>query len=317
MTSHDKIKVVILTPVDRYLGFSAPISPVQQFTDAATTIDVSVTFKDPQRIYIVANKESVPTLRDKDGDIDGDVFFAFGHTLLDRNMVKYAIIALEKSGKMVINGSRALTVSDDKGLMALEFAGKLNITTPKSVIASARSASQRLISEIDSDIALSKMTGYTAGGVGIQPLIPDMNQVAPALWASRMDEKPRVLQNDIDGSAADVPRTVIRAYIVGGVVIGCYTTNGYGIVNCAGLARESKAERFQPNRDEIAMLLEAAHTVGASGYCRIDAVRQAHGLAIFEVNPLARIDTGSLGIDVAGEILRYAKKIGIKAKNNG
>lgn len=317
MTSHDKIRVVILTPVNRYLGFSAPVSPVQQFTDAATKVDVSVTFKDPQRIYIATNNESVPMLRDEDGDIDGDVYFAFGHTLLDRSMVKYAIIALEKAGKTVINGSRALTVSDDKGLMALEFAGKSNITTPISVIGSARSASQRLINEIDGGTILSKMTGYTAGGVGIQPLNPDINQVAPALWASRMDEKPRVLQNDIDGSAADVPRTVIRAYIVGGTVIGCYTTNGYGIVNCAGLARESKAERFHPNKDEIVMLLEAADTVGASGFCRIDAVRRAQGLAIFEVNPLARIDTGSLGIDVAGEILRYAKEIGIEARNNG
>ena len=316
MTTQEKIKVVVLTPVNRYLGFSAPISPVDQFTNAAKVVGVDVVFKDPQRIYITTNKDSTPILRDEHGDIEGDVYFGFGHTLIDRNMVKYAVIALEKAGKLVINGSKALTVSDDKGLMALELSGRPNIETPVSVIASARSASQSLISELEGDIILSKMTGFTAGGVGIQPLNPDINQIAPALWASRMDEKPRVLQNDIDGSPADQPRTVIRAYIVGGSVIGCYTTNGYGIVNCAGLARESKAVAFYPNESEITMLLDAAHAVGSSGFCRIDAVRRPKGLAIFEVNPLARIDAEAFGVDVAGKILRYAQKIGMEAKIN-
>ena len=314
MASVEKIKLVVLTPVGRYLGFSAPISPVQQFTEAANKAGVDVIFKDPQRIYIATNKDSVPVLRDEHGDIDGDVYFPFGHTLLDRNMVKYAIVALEKSGKIVINGYKSLTVADDKGLMALEFANHAKITTPTSIIASASSASERLLGEIKGDIVISKMTGFTAGGVGTQPLNPDINQVAPVLWASRMDERPRVLQNDIDGSAPAEPRIVIRAYIVGGQVIGCYTTKGYGIVNCAGLARESKAEKFNPSKKEVTTLLNAASIVGATGFCRIDAVRKKEGLSIFEVNPLARIDAEYYDIDVAGAIVHYANKIGKEAK---
>lgn len=45
--------VVIITPVGRYLGFSAPESPIKQFTEAAEKLGVVIAFKDPQKIYIL------------------------------------------------------------------------------------------------------------------------------------------------------------------------------------------------------------------------------------------------------------------------
>ncbi len=301
--------IVIFTPVDRYLGFSAPVSPVDQFTAAAEQLGVPVIFKDPQRIFIKADKNTKPKLYDENGPIDGSVFFAFGHEPLDRNMVRFIITALESAGEKVINGQEALTVADDKGLMALAFAGRSDIPTARSIIASARGHVPSILELLDSgETVIAKMTGFTAGGVGTQPVKADIDYLAPQLWLSRMDTRPRVIQNDADKLPANSTRIVIRAYVVGGKLIGCYTTEGYGIVNCAGLARESEGRIYKASKDEERIFLAAAHAVGASGYCRIDAAG-GENFCIYEVNSIARLDAEKYGVDIPKAILKYAVQL--------
>lgn len=305
--------IVILTPVNRYLGFSAPISPVDQFGEIASDWGVPISFKDPQRLSIKMGSNNHPTICDKDGEINGSVFFPFGHELLDRKMTLMIISALEKTGKKVVNGSKALTVADDKALTAIALAGEPEIPTPKSVITSARSDSKGVIdflTDSRDEKILAKMSGYSAGGVGIQPLPADIDYLAPALWLSRMNNRPRVIQNDADQKEKGSPRGVIRSYIVGGKVVGSYTTNGYGIVNCAGLTRESKAKTYHTSKAEEKIFLKAAEKVGCSGFCRIDAAK-GENLSIFEINPLARIDAEKYGLHIAEEILLYCIKLAI------
>ncbi len=304
--------VVILTPVNRYLGFSAPISPVEQFTPIARKWGLPLLFKDPQRVLIYLNANGIPELYDELGPIKGSVYFPFGHDPLDRNMVRMIIAAVERQGAKVVNGSRALTVADDKGLIAIEMANR-RIPCANSIISSARgdvTTALELLKNVDPELkhVVVKTTGFTAGGVGTQPMNADIDYLAPLLWASRKDSDPKVIQNDIDGTPQSEGRIVVRAYIVGGEVVGCYTTKGFGIVNCAGLARESKGKKYLPTESEVGMYIKAAKSVGAEGFCRVDA-SGGKNKAIFEINPLARIDAEKYGLNIPEEIVWYCIKL--------
>lgn len=300
--------LVVITPVDRYLGFSAPLSPVDQFKEVGEQYGgrLKLSFLDPQRAQVTIDGARLALL-DGDGQVvDGDVFFAFGHEQLDRTMTKYIVRMLELAGKTVINGYNALTLLDDKALMALEFS-KASIPLARSAIVSARSSADSAIGFLDTKQIISKMSGFSAGGVGIVPAPPDVNHVAPLQWAARMDNKPRVLQNDLyETTDAVDPRSVVRAYVVGGKIVGCYTTNGYGIVNSAGLARESQAERYHPSPSQSKILIQATKVVEGTGFCRIDAVGDEDKFAIIEVNPLARIDADHFGFSVTRALIEYA-----------
>lgn len=229
----------------------------------------------------------------------------FVHDHTDRNMIKYITRSLEITGQKVINGHKALTVADDKGLLALELANS-NIPCAKSIIASVKGDSVGIIRKLGGDTLIGKTTGFTAGGVGIQPVPADIDYLAPLLWSIRANNMPKVIQNDLDSGKTE--RSVIRAYVVGGRLVGCYTTTGYSFVNCAGLTRESVAENYTPTDQQSEILLKAASIASASGYCRIDAVG-GENFAIIEINPIARIDANSYGIDIPYEILKYAKRL--------
>ena len=298
--------VVIITPVDRYLGFSAPISPIEQFADAAKRIDIDVVFKDPQKIYIFSDKDNLPKLYDADGEVFGSAFFMFAHDHTDRNMIKYIAKTLEMTNQKVINGYKALTVADDKGLLSLELANR-GIPCAKSVIASVKGDTTGIIKSLESDTIIGKTTGFTAGGVGIQPIPADIDYLAPLLWSIRANNMPKVIQDDLDSGRQE--RSVIRAYVVGGKLIGCYTTTGYSFVNCAGLTRESVAKKYIATEYQTNVFLEVASIAGTSGYCRIDTVG-GDNFAIIEINPIARIDADVYGMDIPFEILKYAKQLG-------
>lgn len=304
--------IVIITPVNRYLGFSAPISPFEQFAPIAKEWNVPIVFKDPQRILVHLNSNEEPRLYDESGEINGSVFFPFGHDQLDRNMVRFIVYALEIKGAKVVNSSKALTLADDKGLIAISLA-KTGIKCANSIISSARgdvNTALNLLKKISPELehVVVKSTGFTAGGVGTQPMNADIDYLAPLLWSSRKDNNPKVIQNDIDGTPQSEGRTVIRAYIVGGEVVGCYTTKGFGIVNCAGLARESEGKRYIPSKRETEMYINAARAVHAEGFCRVDA-SSGRNSAIFEINPLARIDAEKHGLNIPAEILWYCIRL--------
>ena len=305
--------ITILTPVKRYFGFSAPISPVDQLSKIAVEWGAPFAAKDPQRLIIKLSNNQKPIIYDDKEPIEGSVFYGFGHETLDRLMVKFIIIALEKMGKKVINGEKALTVGDDKGLMALALANHPEIPTAFSIIGSARGNVKLIldllnVKESKNNHVVQKLTGYTAGGVGTQPLQATTDYIAPALWASRMDARPRIIQNDADGSKSKDTRKVIRAYVIGGKLVGCYITEAHGIVNCEGLARKSRGYQYTPTSIQKKAILEAAKTVGASGFCRIDA-SGGKNFVIYEINPLARIDAEKYGLRIQEELLWYAVQL--------
>lgn len=308
------MKFAIITPVDRYLGFSAPISPTTQFDQAvAKFTDVKVVYIDPQRASVFSDANSNPVLIDGNGnEIKADVYFAFSHTALDRQMTRYIIKALEKAETIVINGYKALTVADDKALLAIELS-KSGLPIAKSFITSARSNSRKILRTLnnDSQYVIAKTSGLTAGGVGVKPVPKNVDCLAPELWASRLENRPKIIQNDLDYGSNR--RTVIRSYIVGGKILGSYTTTGFGIVNCAGLTRESKAIRYEPTEMETEIIEKAAATVYSSGYCRVDSVG-GKNFAIIEINPVARIDADTFGIDVPSALIKYAKELYEKSK---
>lgn len=303
------MKLAIITPVDRYLGFSAPVSPVEQFNNAVKNFTgVEIVYVDPQRTLIYGDYHSKPILYDNFGKVlDADVYFAFSHTPLDRQMTRYIIKSLESAGAKVINGYQALTVADDKALMAIELAGS-GLPIAQSFIASARSNSRKIIDILKdgSDFIISKTSGLTAGGVGVRPIAKDINYLAPELWSCRLSERPKVIQNDLD--AGNDKRMVIRTYVIGGQIAGSYTTTGYGVVNCAGLTRESKVERYNLLADEASIVLDAASAVYSSGFCRVDCVG-GKNFSILEVNPVARIDALDYGIDVPSSLIKYARNL--------
>lgn len=302
------MKLAIITPVNRYLGFSAPISPVTQFDNAVKAFTgVEMVYIDPQHALVYNDRHTKPILYDDSGKaLEADVYFAFSHSPLDRQMTRYIIKSLESTGAKVINGYQALTIADDKALMAIELAGS-GLPIAQSFIASARSSSQKIIDALNGgDFVISKTSGLTAGGVGVKPVTKNIDYLAPELWSCRLSERPKIIQNDLD--AGNNKRTVIRTYVIGNRVVGSYTTTGYGVVNCAGLTRESRAVRYDLSTDELRTVLDAAAAVYSSGFCRVDCVG-GKNFSILEVNPVARIDASDYGIDVPSGIIRYAQEL--------
>lgn len=59
------------------------------------------------------------------------------------------------------------------------------------------------------------------------------------------------------------------------------------------------------------MYVNAAKAVGAEGFCRTDASENKNQ-AIFEINPLARIDAEKYGLNIPEEILWYSIKLATK-----
>lgn len=303
------MRLAIIAPVGRYLGFSAPISPEDQFNDAVHEFPgMEMVYLDPQRVMIYSDSQGAPLIYDASGhSITADVYLAFSHEALDRKMTQYVIRALERAGALVVNGYRALTVADDKALMAIELAGS-GLPVAQSFIASARSNVDTIVDVLSAgnEIVISKTSGLTAGGVGVKPLPAGVDFLAPELWSCRLTQRPKIIQNDLDKGSRR--RTVVRAYVVGGRIIGSYTTTGDGVVNCAGLARDACAKRRMLLPQESRVVLDAAAAVGASGFCRVDCV-DGEKFSILEVNPVPRMDALEYGIDVPAAIIKYAKEL--------
>lgn len=311
-----KTPIVIITPVNRYLGFSAPIPASEQLKELANLWKVPLEVRDPQRLIIRSTSHKKIEVCDENGPLNGSVFFGFGHEPLDRVMVKYVIIALEKAGKKVINGEKALTYADDKGLMAIAFADS-KLPIPNSIISGARAAINQIffnleIEENKQKIVMEKPTGFAAGGIGVRPIPASREYILPAIWSSRADNKPKVLQNDSEDTPIEIPRKVIRAYVVGGNFVGAYVTSAKGFVNCVGLAKEMlEAYNYIPALAQQKIFIEAAKAVGATGYCRIDASGGSK-FEIYEVNPLARIDAEKYGLNVKEYLLWYAIEMALQ-----
>ncbi len=302
--------IIIITPLNRYLGFSAPVSPSEQFKELAVLWNVPLEIYDPQKLFIKSHPKNKIEVYSDRGLLEGSVFFGFGHDPLDRQMVRYIITALEKAGEKVINGEKALTYSDDKALMAIALANS-ELPIPNSVICGARAATDQIlnnlgIKETDDKIIFEKPTGFSAGGIGVKPLPARSEYILPAIWSSRADNKPRVLQNDAYKTSIEIPRKVIRAYIIGGKLIGAYITSAKGFVNCVGLSKELyEAYEYIPTIEQEKYFITAAKVVGALGYCRIDA-SGGENFEILEINPLARIDAEKYNIDVKAHLLKHA-----------
>lgn len=311
-----KSPIIIITPVNRYLGFSAPIPASKQLKDLANLWDLPLEVRDPQKLIIRSTSHGKIEVCDDNGPLNGSVFFGFGHEPLDRTMVKYVIIALEKAGKKVINGEEALTYADDKALMAIAFANS-KLPVPNSIISGARATINQILFnlEIEEDkqrVVMEKPTGFAAGGIGVRPIPISREYILPAIWSSRADNKPKVLQNDSENTAVEIPRKVIRAYIVGGNFVGAYITSAKGFINCAGLAKEMlEAYNYTPTLAQEKILIEAARTVGATGYCRIDA-SGGNKFEIYEVNPLARLDAEKYGLNVKEYLLWHAIEMALQ-----
>ena len=306
--------LVILTPVDRYLGFSAPISPVLQFNEIATKYDIPILFVDPQRTIIEAQPNNKPKIMTADGAINGSVMFGYGHELLDRNMVKYIILAAELCGAKTVNNFRCLEDNDDKALIALNLANS-NIKCSNSWISSARSPFKIVLDKIPMKISgdnlIGKTSGFTAGGVGIQPLPFDVDYIGPFLWSSRLNGLPKIIQNNIAPKNGTGTTKVIRTYIAGGKVVGAYFTSGEGVVNCAGLTRNPVSGLQTLSKSQKQHLIYTAKICGALGFCRIDSTDEKIP-AIFEINPLARIDSDIHGFNVAEAILEHMVSLAVE-----
>lgn len=311
-----KSPIVIITPVNRYLGFSAPIPASEQLKKLADLWNVPLEVRDPQRLVIRSTPNKKIEVCDENGPLSGSVFFGFGHDPLDRSMVKYIIIALEKAGKKVINGERSLTYADDKALMAIAFANS-KLPIPNSVISGARATIDQILLNLDIEenkqkIIMEKPTGFAAGGIGVRPIPASREYILPAIWSSRSDNKPKVLQNDSENTPIEIPRKVIRAYVVGGNFAGAYITSARGFVNCAGLAKEKfEAFNYLPTLVQQKIFIEAAKAVGATGFCRIDA-SGGNKFEIYEVNPLARIDAEKYGLNIKEYLLWYAVELALQ-----
>lgn len=311
-----KFPIIIITPVNRYLGFSAPIPASEQLKELANIWNVPLEVRDPQRLVVRSTPNKEIEVCDQDGPLSGSVFFGFGHDPLDRAMVKYIIIALEKAGKKVINGEKSLTYADDKALMAIAFANS-KLPIPNSVISGARATIDQIlfnlnIKEDKQKIIMEKPTGFSAGGIGVRPIPASREYILPAIWSSRGDNKPKVLQNDSENTSIEIPRKVIRAYVIGGNFVGAYITSAKGFVNCAGLAKEKfEAYNYMPTLLQQKIFIEAARVVGATGYCRIDA-SGGNKFEIYEVNPLARIDAEKYGLKIKEYLLWYAVKMALQ-----
>lgn len=201
-----------------------------------------------------------------------------------------------------VNGSLAISRSRDK-LRSMQILSKNNVDLPKTVFASNKSNVKDVIKLIGGTPLVIKILEGTQGvGVVLAETQKAAKSVLDAFYG--MDVNLMVQEFIAEAGGTD-----IRAFVVGGEVVGAMKRTGSEADFRSNLHQGGTAEVAKLTRKEKMTALNAAKAMGLD-VCGVDMIPSDRGPLVMEVNSspgLEGIET-STGVDVAGKIMNYIEK---------
>ena len=200
------------------------------------------------------------------------------------------------------SGNLAIKRSRDK-LRSLQVLSKYGVDMPKTVFASNKSNAKDVI-ELSGGAPLVLKILEGTQGVGV--VLVDSEKAAKSVLDAfyGMDVNLLVQEFIAEAGGAD-----IRAFVVGGEVVGAMKRQGAEGDFRSNLHQGGSATAYKLNRKEKATALAAAKAMGL-GVCGVDMIPSKRGPLVMEVNSSPGLEgiEKSTGIDIAGKIMDYIAK---------
>jgi ribosomal protein S6--L-glutamate ligase len=198
-----------------------------------------------------------------------------------------------------VSGSLAIKRSRDK-LRSLQILSRKGVDLPKTVFASNLSSAKDVIAlSGGTPLVLKILEGTQGVGVVLVESEKAAKSVLDAFYGMEVNLLVQEFIEEAGGSD-------IRAFIVGGEVVGAMKRQGAEGDFRSNLHQGGTAQAYTLNRKEKATALAAAKAMGL-GVCGVDMIPSTRGPLVMEVNSspgLEGIET-STSIDIAGKIMDY------------
>ncbi len=197
------------------------------------------------------------------------------------------------------SGNLAIARSRDK-LRSLQVLSKNDVDMPRTVFASNKSSAKDVIALSGGAPLVLKILEGTQG-VGV--VLVDSEKAAKSVLDAFYGMDVNLLVQEFIEEAGG---TDIRAFVVGGEVVGAMKRQGAEGDFRSNLHQGGSATSYKLNRREKSTALAAAKAMGL-GVCGVDMIPSARGPLVMEVNSSPGLEgiEKSTGIDIAGKIMDY------------
>lgn len=213
----------------------------------------------------------------------------------------------ERLGVPLLNGSRSIEITKDK-LWASQVFAEAGISTPKTVLVKDPVNPKLIEREIGFPAVVKIFAGSYGKGVYLVHNTQELQDFIEFAHGIKSDEA-IIVQEYIDSK----PGEDIRAYVVGGKVIGAMKRKSTDGSFKANITRGGKGENFPLNEriEEIALQTTSALGLDIAG---IDLLFDGDDYKVCEANsaPGFKGFEKYTGVNVAREIVAYAKSVASK-----
>ncbi len=200
------------------------------------------------------------------------------------------------------SGNLAIARSRDK-LRSLQVLSKNSVDMPKTIFASNKSNAKDII-ELSGGTPLVLKILEGTQGVGV--VLVDSDKAAKSVLGAFYGMDVNLLVQEF---IEEADGTDIRAFVVGGEIVGAMKRKGAEGDFRSNLHQGGKATAYKLNRKEKSTALAAAKAMGL-GVCGVDMIPSARGPLVMEVNSSPGLEgiEKSTQIDIASKIMDYIEK---------
>lgn len=198
--------------------------------------------------------------------------------------------------------SQALVRSRDK-LRSLQVLARAGVGLPRTVFTNFPTDVEHVIEKVGGTPLVLKLLEGTQG-LGV--VLAETQNAATSVIEAFHGLKARVIAQEFikESGGAD-----IRAFIVGGVVVGAMKRQGKKGEFRSNLHRGGSATVIELTEEEENTALRAARAMGL-GIAGVDMLQSAHGPLVLEVNSSPGLEgiEAATNRDIAKEIIRYVER---------
>lgn len=205
----------------------------------------------------------------------------------------------EIMGAFSTSGNLAISRSRDK-LRSHQVLARNGVDMPKTIFASNKSSAKDVIKlSGGAPLVLKILEGTQGVGVVLVETEKAAKSVLDAFYGMEVNLLVQEFIEEAGGSD-------IRAFVVGGEVVGAMKRQGAEGDFRSNLHQGGKATSYKLSRKEKAVALAAAKSMGL-GVCGVDMIPSKRGPLVMEVNSSPGLEgiEKSTGIDIAGKIMDY------------
>ncbi|HET6244583.1 MAG: 30S ribosomal protein S6--L-glutamate ligase [Bacteroidetes bacterium] len=204
--------------------------------------------------------------------------------------------------------SQAIVRSRDK-LRSLQILSRAGLGMPKTVFTNHSKEVMQVIDKVGGAPLVIKLLEGTQG-LGV--VLAETKKAAESVIEAFYGLKTRIIVQEFikEAKAAD-----IRAFVVDGIVVGAMKRQGKDGEFRSNLHRGGSASLIKLTREEKAVALKAAKTLGLA-IAGVDMLQSSRGPLILEVNSSPGLEgiEHATGINIAGKIIEFVER---NAKGKG